>query len=118
MQTFDPSYIPRPKHCKDCNHILGVVMRFDDNRIGLSRKLFIFNNAIEVLPDVDVLMDVKRGMYKIHGLDSCDGIECSNCGALNSWSLSDEAMRNLMRHFKVNDSSKIYMPKVKVMSNA
>jgi hypothetical protein len=116
MQTFDTSYIPRPKRCKECNHILGVVMRVQVNGSHPVRKLFVFYAPILVLPSIAVLTDIQRGMYKIHGLDSCDGIECSNCGALNSWYPSQEARDNLLRHFKTEVG--IPMTKVKVMSNA
>ncbi len=118
MQAFDTSYSPRPKHCKDCDHILGVVLRVHVNGSHPVRKLYVFNAPILVLPSIAILTDIHRGMYKIHGLDSCDGIECSNCGALNDWYPSQESMDNLLRHFRKQPVDKVLMRRVKVLTNA
>jgi hypothetical protein len=96
--TLDMTYIPRLWRCDECRRVLGVVMR-DMNRI---RRLYVFRvdrNDIDV-PKSFTLWSRPRGLFKLHGLDSCHGIECSICGALTEWTPSKESFNVLMSHFR------------------
>lgn len=94
LLNLDETYEPRPWRCDECRRVLGVVMR-DTNRI---RRLWVFARDIDEkdLPTAGVLRWATRGLYKIHGVDSSLGVECSKCGALTEWSMSKEAFGRLM----------------------
>ncbi len=81
---LDETYVPRPWRCGECRRVLGVVMR-DTNRI---RRLWVFSADRDenALPPTADLRRAPRGMFKVHAADSCDGVECSKCGALTEWS--------------------------------
>jgi len=73
----------------------------DNNRI---RRLWVFtlDRDDNNVPPVEILRDPPRGLYKIYGADSISrpgGVECSHCGALNDWQLSDEAFERLMSRY-------------------
>ena len=92
-QAFDESYEPRPWPCDECHRVLGVVMR-DKNRV---RRLWVFcaDRDADQVPPTLTLRHAPRGMFKVHGVDSCHGIECSRCGAINAWSMSKESYLQL-----------------------
>jgi hypothetical protein len=94
---LDETYAPRPWACGECKCILGVVMR-DTSRI---RRLYVFfqYRTSETMPTKADLWMQPRRMFKVHGLNSCDGVECGVCGALNEWTPSQESFRVLMSHF-------------------
>lgn len=91
---LDETYEPRPWRCGECRRVLGVVMR-DTNRI---RRLWVFSKDREesALPPTADLRRAPRGMYKVHAMNSSDGVECSNCGALTEWSMSKEVLDRLL----------------------
>jgi hypothetical protein len=98
--TFDETYEPRLWRCDECRRVLGVVMR-DVNRI---RRLWIFwkDCSGDDVPAVPVLRKRPKGLFRVHGVDQCHGVECSRCGALNEWSISKESFNRLMlRYAKV-----------------
>jgi len=101
--TFDETYEPRPWRCGECRRILGVVMR-DVNRV---RSLYVFQRDREDqgMPTVFTLRECPRGLFKLLGLHSCDGVECSICGARTEWTPSKESYERLMSHF-VKDERK------------
>jgi hypothetical protein len=94
---LDETYAPRYWRCDECRRVLGVVMR-DVNRV---RKLWVFYaDRVETnVPKTFTLFSRPRGLFKLHGVNSCDGVECSMCGALNEWTPSQESFRVLMSHF-------------------
>lgn len=93
-QKLDETYEPRLWRCGECRRVLGVVMR-DTNRI---RRLWVFSvdRDESALPPTADLRRAPRGMFKVHGVDSCDGVECSKCGALTEWSISKESLDKLV----------------------
>lgn len=93
---LDDTYEPRPWSCEECNHLLGVVMR-DTQRI---RRLWVFANYMECLPSMPVLLHPPRGLFKIHGIDQCHGVECPSCGALNGWTMSKESYLRLVSYYQ------------------
>lgn len=96
--ALDETYEPRLWRCEECRRVLGVVMR-DASRV---RKLWVFRvdrNDPDV-PKNFTLFKRPRGLFRVHGLNSCDGVECSICGACNEWTPSKEAFDTLMGHFK------------------
>lgn len=102
--SLDKTYEPRKWPCDECGRILGVVMRTapqdDTVQIGI-RKLWVFRvdlNAADV-PNTFALWSRPRGMFKVHGVDSCYGVECSMCGALNDWTPSKDSYRQMMSRF-------------------
>jgi hypothetical protein len=93
-QAFDESYEPHLWRCDECRRVLGVVMR-DLYRI---RRLWIFRidrDDVDV-PKTKILRRPPKGLFKVHGCNSCDGVECSHCGAICEWSMSKEAFDTLM----------------------
>jgi len=96
--TLDETYEPRLWRCDECRRVLGVVMR-DTNRI---RKLWVFrvDRHEDDVPKTFTLRSRPRGLFKVHGLNSCQGVECSICGALNEWTPSKEMFDALMSHYK------------------
>lgn len=98
MPPLDDTYHPRLWACDECRQVLGVVMR-DVNRV---RRLWVFctDRPADQVPAVTDLRRAARGLYKIHGVDSCSGVECSRCGALNAWSMSREAYLQLMSYYQ------------------
>lgn len=96
--TLDETYEPRLWRCDECRRVLGVVMR-DVNRV---RKLWIFrvDRTDADVPKPFTLRSRPRGLFKMHGVNSCDGVECSVCGARNEWTPSKEAFEVLMSHFR------------------
>ena len=96
--ALDETYEPRWWHCDECQQILGVVMR-DTNRI---RRLWVFrmDRCDEDMPTTFVLRNAPRGLFKIHGVDSCQGVECSKCGARSEWSMSKESFDQLMKRYE------------------
>ena len=99
MNNIDLTYKPRSKHCKQCDYIIGVVLRIQINGSHSVRKLFVFHAPILVMPDVAVLQNTEqRGLYRVHGLDGADGIECDHCGAVsgNDWYPSDEWLHSMV----------------------
>ena len=94
MSALDATYEPRPWACGECKRILGVVMR-DTSRI---RRLWVFFQirTAETLPPKSMLLSRPRGMFLLHGLDWCEGVECTVCGARTEWSLGTE-LRERMR---------------------
>jgi len=94
---LDDTYEPRPWPCDECGHLLGVVMR-DTNR---ARRLWVFrvDRSCCELPPTKMLQDPPRGLFKIHAVDQCHGVECSNCGALNEWTISRESYLKLVSYY-------------------
>ena len=95
--TLDEEYAPRPWCCEQCGRLLGVVMR-DANRV---RRLWIFARELQLdhMPAVQELQRRPRGLFKVHAVDHCEGVECSICGALNEWSISKEALDRLLKRY-------------------
>lgn len=95
---FDLSYPPKMWRCDECRTILGVVMR-DTRRI---RRLWIFrvDRVDETMPSVEEMQSIPRGMFRVHGTNSCDGVECSHCGAINEWSMSQESYLALISRYQ------------------
>lgn len=77
--------------------MLGVVMR-DVSRI---RRLWVFRVDLPEahVPKPFTLLSRPRGLFKLHGVNSCDGVECSICGARTEWTPSKESFEVLMSHF-------------------
>ena len=100
--SFDETYAPRPWACDECKRVLGVVMR-DNKRI---RRLWVFRADIDAcdMPLTDTLRHPPRGLFKIHGVDQCHGVECSVCGALNEWSMSKESYFALLSYYSKGDA--------------
>lgn len=104
--TFDQSYQPRKWACEECHRVLGVVMRVqvldrDPDSARFLSRLWVFRedkNAADV-PDTLTLRSMPRGLYKVHAVDSCKGVECSQCGSLNAWSLNQKSFDVLMAHY-------------------
>lgn len=109
--TFDETYKPRPVGCKQCGWIYGVVMRVKlstNNRQSketLIRRLWVFTDAIaeESLPPISVLRSNQRNIYRVHGLDQCDGIECGHCGCRNKWDMSMESYLRMTSYYQRGD---------------
>jgi len=101
-QTLDATYEPRPWACGECKRILGVVMR-DANRI---RRLYVFYQICfaTTMPPMEHLFSRPRGMFLLHGLDWCEGVECQNCGARTPWNLGTE-LREQMRNAEMKHES-------------
>lgn len=87
---IDLSYLPRPWHCEQCNWTLGVVLR---NK-GRVRRLYVFRDACH--PETVFVWDGKigRGVFRVPGMDSGE-VECEHCGNVQTWSMSEEALRRL-----------------------
>jgi hypothetical protein len=98
MPALDETYAPLPWACGECKRILGVVMR-DASRI---RRLYVFFRAcsVETLPPYKFLRMRPRGMFALHGLDWCEGVECPICGARTPWNLGTE-LRDRIRNTEV-----------------
>jgi len=96
--TLDETYAPRYWRCDECRRVLGVVMR-DSSRI---RKLWVFrvDKDEKDVPTTFTLRSRPRGLFKMHGVHSCEGVECSLCGARTEWTPSKEAFDALMSHFR------------------
>ena len=94
---LDENYKPRPWACSECRSVLGVVMRTTDR----VRRLWVFARAChaEQVPPEYILRSRPRGMFVVHGCDGADGIQCSRCGALNEWKISNESFQRLMSHY-------------------
>lgn len=94
---FDLTYEPRKWRCDECRCILGVVMR-DTKRI---RRLWIFrlDRIDETMPPIEDLRSVPRGLYRVHGANDCQGVECGHCGAINEWSMNKESFDALMARY-------------------
>ena len=92
---LDETYEPRPWACGECKRILGVVMR-DASRI---RRLYVFyrSRTAERMPLKAALWQRPRGMFILHGLDWCEGVECPICGARTAWNLGTELRERIMR---------------------
>ena len=88
MPMFDETYEPRLWRCDECRRVLGVVMR-DTSRV---RRLWVFwkDHADDQMPPTAKLRSMPRGMFRVHGVDWCQGVECGKCGARNRWDLSTE----------------------------
>lgn len=100
---LDETYEPRYWRCDECRRVLGVVMRTQPNDVKhiRVRKLWVFRvdfSDVDV-PHPTVLFKRPRGLFRMHGVNSCDGVECSICGALNEWTPSKESFGILMSHF-------------------
>lgn len=93
--AIDETYEPRPWPCEECSHHLGVVMR-DTSRI---RRLWVFAKYELCIPATPVLRHPPRGLFRVHGVDQCHGVECPNCGALNEWTISRESYLKLLRYY-------------------
>lgn len=109
-QIFDEEYEPRPWACDECKQVLGVVMRVIIPRsrtVGPRkvRRLWIFAQHCfsQPIPPTAVLRHPPRGLFKVHGVNSCAGVECGHCGALNEWSMSQEAYLELIRYYQGSD---------------
>ncbi len=105
-KEFDEKYEPRVWRCEECRRVLGVVMRVvipGSSSIGphRARRLWVFRvDRLDVdVPPAHVLWHAPRGLFKVHGVDQAHGVECSICGALNEWRISDESFRQLMSHY-------------------
>jgi len=96
--ALDETYDPRYWRCEECRRVLGVVMR-DANRV---RKLWVFrvDKDERDVPTTFTLRSRPRGLFKMHGMHSCEGVECSLCGARTEWTPSKEAFDTLMSHFR------------------
>lgn len=105
---LDETYEPRLWRCEECRRVLGVVMR-DTLRI---RRLWVFSKDRDesALPSTADLRRAPKGMFKVHAMNSSDGVECSNCGALTEWSMSKEALDRLLE--KMVKSAPVAMPVV------
>ncbi len=99
MPTLDENYAPRPWACGECKRILGVVMR-DASRI---RRLYVFfrSRSADKMPLKAALLERPRGMFILHGLDWCEGVECPICGARTPWNLGTE-LRERIRNTEVS----------------
>lgn len=95
---LDETYEPRLWRCEECRQILGVVMR-DAERV---RRLWVFSKdyAEGAVPTTADLRRARRGLYKIHGVDMAQGVECAKCGAISEWSMSKEALDKLISTMK------------------
>jgi hypothetical protein len=85
--------------------VLGVVMRTkpaEHNGQKFVRRLWVFvKDRIDAdVPTSFTLWSRPRGLFKVHGVDSCDGVECSICGARNMWTPSKESFDTLVSHFQ------------------
>ncbi len=111
-EKLDNTYEPRPWRCDECRQVLGVIMR-DVNR---ARRLWVFrvDRSDADLPTTKDLRNPVKGLFKVHGVDQCAGVECSHCGALNEWSISKESLNKLLERYKKKDTSIISMPVVVV----
>lgn len=91
---FDLNYEPRKWRCEECGTILGVVMR-DVKRI---RRLWVFrlDRIDETMPSLEDLRTAPRGLYRVHGANDCQGVECCRCGAINGWNVIQESYDALM----------------------
>lgn len=103
--NFDPTDPPRPLACSHCRWIYGVVMqhRTAGKRIP---RLWVFVEAydrVDSLPSKMVLQGGVRNLYRIHGLDQAQGIECSHCGCLNQWNRKLESYVRLMKIYGAAD---------------
>jgi hypothetical protein len=96
--AIDDTYEPRLWRCDECRRVLGVVMR----DIEHVRKLWVFrvDRDEKDVPTSFTLRSRPRGLFKLHGLHSCEGVECSLCGARTEWTPSKEAFDTLMSHFR------------------
>lgn len=105
MPALDETYEPRYWRCDECRRVLGVVMRIEPedkaNHVRV-RKLWVFRvDRLETdVPKTFTLFSRPRGLFKLHGVNSCDGVECSVCGALNEWTPSKESYDMLMSYFR------------------
>jgi hypothetical protein len=52
------------------------------------------------LPSFEIIRMRPRGLFKVHGVDQCHGVECSNCGALNEWTMSKESYLRLVSYYQ------------------
>lgn len=94
---FDLTYDPRPWRCAKCHQVLGVVMR-DTNRI---RRLWVFILCLRdsQMPTMFEMRNTQlRGIFRSHGVNSCEGVECSMCGSMNEWSIKEESYLELVLH--------------------
>ena len=101
---LDETYEPRLWRCGECRRVLGVVMRekaLNKNGHVFIRRLWVFrvDRGDNDVPKAFTLWSRPRGLFKVHGVDSCHGVECSICGALNEWTPSKESFNVLMSHF-------------------
>ena len=96
---FDETYDPRPWRCSKCKQNLGVVMR-DANRI---RRLWVFITSLrdsQMPTTLEMRNTQLRGIFRSHGVNSCEGVECSICGAMNEWSINEESYHQLVLHHR------------------
>jgi hypothetical protein len=66
------------------------------------RRLWVFrvDRVDETMPNLEEMRTAARGLYKVHGADHCQGVECSHCGAVNEWSMSQESFDALMARYE------------------
>lgn len=96
--SLDDTYEPRLWQCGECRRVLGVVMR-DAHGV---RKLYVFrvDKDEQDVPTKFTLMSRPRGLFRMHGVHSCEGVECSVCGARTEWTPSKESFESLMSNFR------------------
>src|SRR5688572_18269501 len=101
--NLDETYDPRPWRCDECRRVLGVVMRVitSGHGRGLTKLWVFYTDRLETdMPTLTVLRTAPSGLYKLHGVDQCDGVECSNCGTLTYWSKYSDSLLKLLRHYR------------------
>ncbi len=99
---FDETYRPRPLACKQCGWIIGVVMRVKKTTTKV-RRLWVFTfarDANTIPPTVQLQSPHWRSLFRVHGMDQCDGVECTHCGELTPWSMSMEAYLRLLNYYQ------------------
>ncbi len=100
--VFDASYKPRPLACKKCGWIIGIVMRVKTTTHNV-RRLWVFTfarDANTIPPTVQLQSPHRRSLFRVHGMDQCDGVECTHCGELTPWSMSMEAYLRLLNYYQ------------------
>ena len=99
--TFDEYYEPRPWRCDECRRVLGVVMR-DTNHM---RLLWVFrvDRADDELPTISLLRNPHRGLFVVHGVGYCKGVECSQCECINEWAGNKQSFDRLMKRYQVKE---------------
>jgi hypothetical protein len=59
------------------------------------------------VPATDVHHE-RQGLWLVRGIDSAQGVGCNNCGSLQEWHASEEAIVDLIRRLRGEEGVKKY----------